>query len=92
MTNVEVTPNYLKHRDDHSGGHAYFGPIHSMTGISLPGAGHRPHVQIHFRGGVCIDLDPATASELARRLPASLLSLNAIPEVSGAVVDLEGTA
>ena len=86
--NVEQWPNHFRNRDEKSGGYAAFGGIHSVTGISLPGTGHRPHVHLAFRGGVSIDLDPVTAAELARRLPESLLALTTLPDVSGAATHL----
>lgn len=88
MTTFE-TPNHIRHNGDKSGSWVRFGVIHSITPINLPGEGHSPRVSIRFRGGVTVDLDPATATELARRLPALLAFMPVIPDVSGAVADLE---
>lgn len=89
MTTYE-TPNHFRRNGEKSGAWARFGVIHSITPINLPGEGHTPRVSIRFRGGVTVDLDPATATELARRLPALLAFMPVVADVSGAVADLEG--
>lgn len=91
MTTFE-TPNHFHYNFEKHGSHADFGTIHSVTPICLPGDGHNPRLSIHFRGGVVIDLDPATAAELARRLPAMLAFLPTVPDCSGIVADLEAEA
>jgi hypothetical protein len=86
--NCHDMPNHFALRTDVTMG-LRFGGVHSMTPLNLPGEGHRPMVSIRFRGGVVVDFDPVTATELARRLPAVLAFLPTIPDVSGAAVDLE---
>ena len=68
-----------------------FGQVQTLTPIYL-GAGHRPVIKVRYRGGLVIEYSPHTAIELARRFPEALAYLPAIPDCSGAVVDLEGTA
>lgn len=65
----------------------HFGEVCSVIPISIPGAGHTPHVRIGFVGGLSADLSVATAIELARRLPEAIAGLPAVPDCSGAVWD-----
>lgn len=88
--NAYETPNHFRRSTDKSGDWAQFGTIHSLTPICIPGEGHHPHIRIRFRGGVTVDLDTATAAELARRLPAALAFMPEVSNCSGAVADLEG--
>lgn len=91
MTTAE-TPNHFRHNGDKSGSHAQFGTICSVTPICIPGLGHKPHVNIHFRGGVSMDFDTASAIELARRLPEAIAKLPVLPVIHDAVADLEEPA
>lgn len=86
---AEVTwPNHFRFNAGQNGSYARFGPICSVTPICIPGEGHTPRINVHFRGGVSMDFDTATATELARRLPEAIAALPVIPNVSGALVDL----
>lgn len=66
---------------------AHFGDVCSVFGVSFRGGGHEPHVHVGFIGGLSLDLDPAAAIELARRLPEALAGLPHMPDVSGSVWD-----
>ena len=83
MTNRATHPNHIHLNGDVLVG-ASFGALSSVTPIVLGGNGHHPHVAVRFRYGLCLELDAATAIELARRLPESVAQLPFIPDVHDA--------
>lgn len=78
MTNRIDHPNHL-HLSGPTVVGADFGELLSVTPIILGGHGHSPHIAARFRYGLCIELDAATAIELARRLPESVAKLPELP-------------
>ena len=62
-----------------------FGEIYSVTPIVLSGAGHAPHVAVRFKFGLTLELDAATAVELANRLPKAVERLPEIPDCHDAI-------
>lgn len=71
------TPNFLVR--NHDGMTTFhFGKLHSITPNSLC---KTPHIEVHFVGGVRVELTPETAAELARDIPGVLARLPFIPEL-----------
>lgn len=89
--NCNESPNHLRLTGDTRVGHS-FGPLSAVTPIVLPGEGHRPHINLRFRGSVSIDLDKGTAAEIVRDLPAAIIALGVVHDVSTASTHLGGTA
>jgi hypothetical protein len=65
---------------------APFGAVYSVTPIAIPGLGHDPHLHIAFRFGLSMDITPADAAELSRRIPEALARLPFLPPIHDAVV------
>lgn len=64
--------------------HCHFGSVARCDPVNLAGAGHWPHVVALFKFGLKLELDRATAVELARRLTESVAAL---PFLSDSVHD-----
>lgn len=64
---------------------APFGAVASVTPIYFPGAGHVPHVEARFVGGVRMSLTPDTLTELLEKGGAALAKLPYIPDVHDAI-------
>jgi hypothetical protein len=60
--------------DDHTFG-AGFGGLINCHPVNLAGQGHQPHVEARFAYGIRLELDRATACELARALTESVAAL-----------------
>lgn len=80
-SNCNITPNHIRLTGDTLVS-AYFGAMTSLTAVSLPGPGHHPHITARFKNGAVLSLDPATATQFARELPAALLKLGVLPDCS----------
>ena len=54
---------------------AFFGQVCAVIPMTFKGVGHEPHIKLGFIGGMNLEISPAVAVELARRLPEALASL-----------------
>ena len=90
--NLSRTPNHMHICGDTTVGH-YFGAVLSVSPVVYKGNGHHPHYAARFANGLKLELCPATATELARGLTEAIAALpltdEPMPDVSGAVADLE---
>lgn len=72
---------------DHTFG-AGFGPLINCHPVNLAGQGHQPHVEARFAFGIRLELDRATACELARALTESVAALPFLSDdVHDAILD-----
>ena len=82
--NINQTPNSLVFNHDQLF-KAHFGAVHSVTPICLPGDGHRPYVDVHFIGGLRLELSPSAMAEICRRGVEALAKLPYLPDIHDAV-------
>jgi len=86
-TNIIDHPNLVRVCGDATYS-AHFGPLVSVTPVSIPGDGHHQHIALRFKRGVVLDISVADAIAVARQLPEAIAALPLVPNVSGALVDL----
>lgn len=68
--NILTAPNHLALKGNPRVGF-YFGAVQSVHAVG----GCHPHACLHFHGGLVIDLDPDTITELAAQFPKVLHTL-----------------
>lgn len=82
--NFRDRPNHIRMTGDILFG-AHFGELRSVVPVSIHGNGHEPHIHLGFVGPLDVNITPALAAELVRRLPEALAALPRLPDVSGSV-------
>lgn len=59
-------------------------PMHHVAGL-----GHDEHLRVSLEGGLVLEITQEFAVKLARRLPEELAAFPELPNVSGALADVE---
>ena len=94
MTNIGEHPNSIHFCAD-STFSCHFGPLVegvAVTPRSFLGNGHTPHIDARFKRGMRMEFTVEDATNFARQLYEAVAKVTVMPDCSGAVVDLEGTA
>lgn len=78
-------PNHLHFASGETSFGNCFGDLRSVTPIHFAGAGHVPHIEARFLGGLRLDMTPAVFTELLRAGQEALAKLPQWPEVNDAV-------